>query len=54
MIMGTVTDGAYGIPILPTEGAFTITKNIVSIVSGNFEGKLLEGNKHTIYSKDFF
>ena len=39
MIMSTVTDGAYDLPILPTGKAFTITKNINSIISGNFEGK---------------
>lgn len=45
MIMSTVTDGAYGIPILPTEGFLNITKNVNEIVSGNFEGKAIDANK---------
>jgi hypothetical protein len=54
MIMSTITDGAYGIPILPTEGSFTITKNVNSIVSGNFDGKAVDGNKDTYLFKGYF
>jgi len=54
MIMSTITDGAYGIPILPTEGYFTITKNVNSVVSGDFEGKAVDGNKDTYLFKGYF
>ena len=54
MIMMPVTDGAYGLPISPTEGFFTITKNINSIVSGNFEGKAKDGNKDVYQFKGYF
>ncbi len=54
MIMSTVTDGVYGIPILPTEGSLTITKNINEIVSGNFEGKAIDANKDVYLFKGYF
>lgn len=54
MIMSTVTDGAYGIPILPTEGFLNITKNVNEIVSGNFEGKATDANKDVYLFKGYF
>ena len=54
MIMSTVTDGAYGIPILPTEGSLTITKNINEIVSGNFEGKAIDANNDVYLFRGYF
>jgi hypothetical protein len=54
MIMSTVTDGAYGIPILPTEGFMNVTKNVNEIVSGNFEGKAIDANKDTYLFKGYF
>lgn len=54
MIMMPVTDGAYGLPISPTEGFFNITKNVNSIVSGNFEGKATDGNKDVYLFKGYF
>ncbi len=54
MIMSTVTDGAYGIPILPTEGSLNITKNVNSIVSWNFEGKAVDANKDVFLFKGYF
>jgi len=54
MIMSTITDGAYGIPILPTEGTLNVTKNVNSIVSGDFEGKAVDGNKDTYLFKGYF
>lgn len=54
MIMSTVTDGVYGIPILPSEGFLNITKNVDSIVTGNFEGKAVEANKITYQFKGYF
>jgi hypothetical protein len=54
MIMSTITDGAYGIPILPTEGFLNVTKNVNEIVSGNFEGKATDGNKDVYLFKGYF
>jgi hypothetical protein len=54
MIMSTVTDGVYGIPILPTEGSLTITKNINEIVSGIFTGKAIDANKDVYLFKGYF
>ena len=54
MIMSTVTDGVYGIPILPTEGSLNVTKNVNSIVSGDFEGKAIDTNKDTYLFKGYF
>ena len=54
MIMSTITEGAYGIPILPTEGFLNITKNVNEIVSGNFEGKAVDGNKDIYLFKGYF
>lgn len=54
MIMSTITDGAYGIPILPTEGFLNVTKNVNEIVSGNFEGKAVDGNKDVYLFKGYF
>ena len=54
MIMSTVTDGVYGIPILPTEGFLNITKNVNEIVSGNFEGKAIDANKDVYLFKGYF
>lgn len=54
MIMSTITDGAYGIPILPTEGFLNITKNVNEIVSGNFEGKAIDASKDVYFFKGYF
>ena len=54
MIMSTVTDGVYGIPILPTDGSLNITKNVNEIVSGNFEGKAIDANKDVYLFKGYF
>lgn len=54
MIMMPVTDGAYGLPISPTEGFLNITKNFNSVVTGNFEGKAIEGNKDIYLFKGYF
>lgn len=54
MIMSPVTDGAYGLPISPTEGFLTITKNVNEIVSGNFEGKAIDLDKQTYIIKGYF
>ena len=49
MIMSPVEDGAYGLPIWPSEGTFNLTKNVDSIVSGNFQGKGLDINTNDEY-----
>jgi hypothetical protein len=54
MIMSPVTDGAYGLPISPTEGFLNITKNVDSVVSGAFEGEAVDGNKDTYLFKGYF
>ena len=54
MIMMPVTDGAYGLPISPTEGFLNITKNVNSVVTGNFEGKAIDGNKDIYLFKGYF
>lgn len=54
MIMMPVTDGAYGLPISPTEGFLNITKNVNSVVTGNFEGKATDGNKDIYLFKGYF
>jgi hypothetical protein len=54
MIMMPVTDGAYGLPISPTEGFLNITKNVESIVSGDFEGKAIDGNNDMYLFKGYF
>jgi hypothetical protein len=54
MIMMPVTDGAYGLPISPTEGFLNITKNVESIVNGDFEGKAIDGNNDTYLFKGYF
>jgi len=54
MIMSTITEGAYGIPILPTEGFLNMTKNVKEIVSGNFEGKAVDANKDVYLFKGYF
>lgn len=54
MIMMPVTDGAYGHSISATEGFFNITKNVNSIVSGNFEGKAIDLNKDVYLFKGYF
>ena len=54
MIMSPVTDGAYGLPISPTEGSFTVTKNSNEIVSGNFESKAIDMNKDVYVFKGYF
>jgi hypothetical protein len=43
MIISPVVDGAYGLPIAPTEGFLNIKKSAESIVSGDFEGKGIDG-----------
>lgn len=54
MIMSPVTDGAYGLPISPTEGFLNITKNVNEIVSGSFEGKAVDLNKDAYHIKGYF
>ena len=54
MIMSPVTDGVYGLPISPTEGFLNITKNVNSVVTGNFEGKATDGNKDIYLFKGYF
>lgn len=54
MIMMPVTDGAYGLPISPTEGFLNITKNVNEIVSGNFEGKGVDLNKDVYLFRGYF
>jgi hypothetical protein len=54
MIMSPVTDGAYGLPISPTEGFLNITKNVDSVVSGAFDGEAVDGNKDTYLFKGYF
>ena len=36
MIMSPVVDGAYGLPIILSEGFLNVTRNVDSVVSGNF------------------
>lgn len=54
MIMMPVTDGAYGLPISPTEGYLNVTKNVNEIVSGNFEAKVIDENKNVFIFKGYF
>jgi hypothetical protein len=54
MVMSTITDDAYGMPILPTEGSLEITKNVNEIVSGNFQGKAIDANKDVYLFKGYF
>jgi hypothetical protein len=54
MIMSPVTDGAYGLPISPTEGFMNLTKNVNEIVSGNFEAKAIDANKDVYLFKGYF
>ncbi len=54
MIMMPVIDGAYGLAISATEGFFTITKNVNSIVSGNFEAKAIDLNKDVFLFRGYF
>ncbi|HEX7846343.1 MAG TPA: hypothetical protein VF476_11135 [Chitinophagaceae bacterium] len=54
MIMSPVTDGAYGLPISLTEGFLNVTKNVDSIVSGNFEGKAIDLDKKRYQFKGYF
>ena len=46
MVMSQVIDGNYDIPILPSEGFLTITKNTGKILSGNFETKAIDADKN--------
>ena len=46
MVMSQVTNGNYGIPILPAEGFLNITKNTGKILSGNFEAKAIDADKN--------
>lgn len=54
MIMMPVIDGAYGLAISADEGSFTITKNVNSIVSGNFEAKAIDLNKDVFLFRGYF
>ena len=54
MIMSPITDGAYGLPISPTEGFFSITKNINSVVSGIFEAKAVDLNEDVYEFNGYF
>ena len=45
MIMSPVKDGAYGLPIIPTKGFFTLTKKDSSGISGNYEGEVVDDKK---------
>ena len=54
MIMSPVTDGVYGLPISPTEGFLNISRNVNSVVTGNFEGKATDGNKDIYLFRGYF
>lgn len=45
MIMSPVKDGAYGLPIIPDKGSFTITKHDSTRISGSYEGEVLHDQK---------
>jgi hypothetical protein len=42
MIMSPVKDGAYGLPIIPDKGSFTLTKKDSTTISGNYEGEVID------------
>ncbi len=46
MVMSQVINGNYDIPILPSEGFLTITKNTGKVLSGSFESKAVDGDKN--------
>lgn len=54
MIMMPVTDGAYGLAISANEGFLNITKNVDSIVSGDFEAKATDLNNDVYLFKGYF
>lgn len=54
MIMSPVTDGAYGLPISPTEGTLAITKHVDRQVSGTFESKAVDLNGDVYVFKGYF
>ena len=54
MIFMPVNDGAYGLAITLTEGYLNITKNVNSVVNGNFEGKGADLNKDIFVFKGYF
>lgn len=54
MIMMPVTDNAYGLAISANEGFLEITKNVDSIVSGNFEAKAIDLNQDVYRFKGYF
>jgi hypothetical protein len=54
MIMSPVVDGAYGLPIILSEGFLNFTKNVDSIVSGNFEGKAVDLDKKQYQFRGYF
>lgn len=45
MIMSPVTDGVYGLPIIPDKGFFTITKKDSTGISGSYEGEAVNEQK---------
>ena len=46
MVMSQVIKGNYDIPILPSEGFLTITKNTGKVLSGSFESKAVDADKN--------
>lgn len=50
MIMSPVINGAYDIPILPSEGFLDVTENTGKVLSGNFEARAVDDkqNKYLI------
>ena len=45
MIMSPVKDGAYGLPIIPDKGSFTLTKHDSTSISGSYEGEVVIDQK---------
>ena len=54
MIMSPVVDGAYGLPIILSEGFLNVTRNVDSVVSGNFEGKAVDLDNKQYQFKGYF
>ena len=54
MIMSPVVDGAYGLPIVLSEGFLNVTRNVDSVVSGNFEGKAVDLDNKPYQFKGYF
>jgi hypothetical protein len=54
MIFMPVTDGAYGLAITSDEGFLNITKNVDSVVNGNFEARGKDLNNDNFVFKGYF